>query len=226
MTGHRKPRPGQSLADRFPDIAAQWHPTRNGALTPAQIMPASNTKTWWRCRDGHEWEATVAGRTSSRGSGCPVHAGRQVVMGVNDLATRFPDIAAQWHPTRNEHTSDDVVAGSATRVWWRCDLGHEWVATINNRTSRGSGCPVCAGKRPFTEATTLAAQLPELAAQWHPHNNAHLTPDQVSVTTGQKVWWECPTGHVYRAGVAARVRGAGCPLCPATSKTSETEAPA
>ncbi len=149
MTGHRKPRPGQSLADKFPDIAKQWHPTRNADLTPAQIMPASNTKAWWRCRDGHEWEATVAGRTSSRGSGCPVHAGRQVVIGLNDLATRFPDIAAQWHPTRN----------------------------------------------------------------------GDLRADQVSVTTGQKVWWECPTGHVYQAGVAARVRGAGCPLCPATSET-------
>jgi len=220
MTGHRKPRPGQSLADRFPDIAKQWHPTRNGALTPAQIMPASNTKTWWRCEEGHEWEATVAGRTSRRGSGCPVHAGRQVVMGVNDLATRFPDIAAQWHPTRNgEHTSDDVVAGSATRVWWRCEQGHEWEVAVSSRTSRGSGCPVCAGKKPVTEDASLAAQLPELAAQWHLYNNGGLTPDQVSVTTGQKVWWECPTGHVYQAGVAARVRGAGCPLCPATPET-------
>jgi len=219
MTGPRKPKPGQSLADKFPDIAKQWHPTRNGALTPAQIMPASNAKTWWRCRDGHEWEATVAGRTSG-GSGCPVHAGRQVVMGVNDLATRFPDIAAQWHPTRNcHHTSDDIVAGSATRVWWRCEHGHEWEAAVNNRTSRGSGCPVCAGKKPLTEDTTLAAQLPELAAQWHPPNNGDLRPDQVGVTTGQKVWWECPTGHVYQAGVAARVRGIGCPLCPATSET-------
>jgi len=223
VTGHRKPRPGQSLADRFPDIAKQWHPTRNGVLTPAQLMPASNAKTWWRCRDGHEWEATVASRTS-RGSGCPVHAGRQVVMGVNDLATRFPDLAAQWHPTRNgEQTSDDVVAGSATRAWWRCGQGHEWETTVNNRTSRGSGCPVCAGKKPLTGDASLAAQLPELAAQWHPHNNGDLRADQVSTTTRQKVWWECPTGHVYQAGVSARVRGAGCPLCPATS---ETEAPA
>ena len=225
MTGHRKPRPGQSLADRFPDIAELWHPTRNGALTPSQVMPASNTKTWWRCRDGHEWVATVAGRTS-RGSGCPVHAGRQVVMGVNDLATRFPDIAAQWHPTRNEHTPDDIVAGSTTRVWWRCEQGHEWEVAVNNRTSRGSGCPVCAGKKPLTEDTTLTAQLPELAAQWHIHNNGDLRADQVSVTTGQKVWWCCPTGHVYQAGVAVRVRGVGCPLCPATSGASETEAPA
>ncbi len=223
MTGSRKPKPGQSLADRFPDIAKQWHPTRNGALTPSQIMPASNTKTWWRCRDGHEWEATVAGRTSSRGSGCPVHAGRQVVMGVNDLATRFPDIAAQWHSTRNEYAPDGIVAGSTTRVWWRCEQGHQWEVAVSSRTSRGSGCPVCAGKKPLTEDTTLAAQLPELAAQWHPHNNSDLRADQVSITTGQKVWWECPTGHVYQAGVAARVRGIGCPLCPATS---ETEAPA
>tara|TARA_B100001971_G_scaffold59222_1_gene54265 strand:+ start:906 stop:1187 length:282 start_codon:yes stop_codon:yes gene_type:complete len=58
-----------SLADRNPELAKEWHPTRNGDLTPDQVTPGSSRKVWWRCSLGHEWEARVGDRT--RGSGCP-----------------------------------------------------------------------------------------------------------------------------------------------------------
>jgi len=41
-------------------------------------------------------------------------------------------------------TPEGVVAGSNKKVWWLCDKGHEWCATIHNR-SAGSGCPHCSG---------------------------------------------------------------------------------
>ncbi len=143
MTTPRPPKPGQSLADKFPDIAAQWHPTMNGGLTPDQVSAGSHTKAWWRCEQGHEWKAEVNSRTS-QGSGCPVHAGQKLLAGYNDLATTFPAVAAQWHPTRNgDLIPDRVLAGTAKKAWWRCEDGHEWEATVAGRTSsRGSGCPV------------------------------------------------------------------------------------
>jgi len=49
----RPPKPGQSLVERFPTVAAQWHPTRNGNLRPDQVSAGSNTKAWWRCEEGH-----------------------------------------------------------------------------------------------------------------------------------------------------------------------------
>ncbi len=80
MAGHRKshqggfaaPRPGRSLAERFPDVAAEWHPKRNGALRPSDVSAMSSCKAWWKCRrnPSHEWFAVVANR--SRGSGCPL----------------------------------------------------------------------------------------------------------------------------------------------------------
>ncbi|MBQ03731.1 hypothetical protein CL673_03350 [Candidatus Bathyarchaeota archaeon] len=58
-----------SLADRNPELAKEWHPIKNGDLTPAQVTPGSGKKVWWRCSRGHEWEAMVKSRT--RGTGCP-----------------------------------------------------------------------------------------------------------------------------------------------------------
>jgi glutaredoxin len=60
-----------SLASCYPDLARQWHPTRNGQLTAAQVMAQSNRLVWWLCQKcNHTWQARVANRSINR-SGCP-----------------------------------------------------------------------------------------------------------------------------------------------------------
>lgn len=53
-----------------PDLAKEWHPTRNGHLGPQDVTPGSKQKVWWICVQGHEWEATI--RSRSRGETCPI----------------------------------------------------------------------------------------------------------------------------------------------------------
>lgn len=65
---------GNSLADRFPDLAKEWHPTLNGDLKPADVTPASNRRVWWVCKRGHTpWRTAVTHRTTQR-TGCPACA--------------------------------------------------------------------------------------------------------------------------------------------------------
>jgi hypothetical protein len=52
-----------------PEIANQWHPIKNGELTPDMVTPYSGKKVWWVCENGHEWQAVIANR--KRGRGCP-----------------------------------------------------------------------------------------------------------------------------------------------------------
>jgi hypothetical protein len=137
-----------SLASRHPEIAAEWHPTKNGNLTPADVTAGSNRKVWWRCPKGpdHEWPASIAKRTGS-GRGCPFCAGKRLSI-TNSLARLYPEIASQWHPTNNGNlTPDKVVAGIPKKAWWKCPEGpdHEWPATLANRTKGDTGCPCCAG---------------------------------------------------------------------------------
>lgn len=68
---------GQSLMEYYPELAKQWHPTKNGDLQPIDITKASNKKVWWICDKGHEWQATINNR-SMRGTGCPYCAGRKM----------------------------------------------------------------------------------------------------------------------------------------------------
>jgi hypothetical protein len=52
-----------SLAKADPEIAAQWHPNKNGSVTPDDVRPNSFKKRWWRCSKGHEFEAMPVYRT-------------------------------------------------------------------------------------------------------------------------------------------------------------------
>jgi hypothetical protein len=108
------------------------------------VTPGSNLHAWWKCPQGpdHEWRSRVGPR--KLGVGCPFCAGRRVST-TNSLAVVCPELAREWHPTKNgELTPHHVTHGSTRRVWWRCQFGHEWHATVNQRSCRGrSGCPHC-----------------------------------------------------------------------------------
>ena len=91
----------KSLAETHPEVAKQWHPTKNGDLIPNNVTPGSNKKVWWKCEKGddHEWEARVDER-AVRGDGCSVCAGKKVVKS-NSLASLRPDLVKVWHPVKN-----------------------------------------------------------------------------------------------------------------------------
>jgi hypothetical protein len=61
------------------------------------------------------------------------------------LEYRFPNIAQEWHPTKNESKPSNVSPGSINKVWWQCKLEHEWLSCPNARTNptTRSGCPHC-----------------------------------------------------------------------------------
>ena len=210
----QKPLEGNNnLSAKYPELAKEWHPTKNGNLTPDIVAPRSGKKVWWVCERGHEYSSKVWDRTN--GVGCPYCAGKKVLSGYNDLATTNPDIAKQWHPTRNgDLTPETVTRGSRKKVWWRCEHGHEWEAIIFNRTSRSPGCPICSGnevRSRFKES--LSVTHPELAKQWHPTLNENLTTDMVTAGSNRRVWWTCDEGHEWVAAILNRAHGSGCPFC-------------
>ena len=199
------------LSAKKPEVAAQWDYSRNGDLTPQMVTYGSNRQVWWRCNLGHSWKANVNSR--NRGAGCPICAGKQVLIGFNDLAAKNPKLAAQWDYDRNDGLTPQMVTSETHRqVCWRCALGHSWEAAVSDR-SRGNGCPICAGKQVLIGFNDLASQNPKLAAQWDYGRNGDLTPQMVTSGAHRQVCWRCALGHSWKANVNSRSRGAGCPVC-------------
>ncbi|OKH40360.1 hypothetical protein NIES2119_01675 [[Phormidium ambiguum] IAM M-71] len=213
-----------SLASLYPEIAKQWHPTKNGTITPDQVVVGSGKKAWWKCPNGidHEWEAVIGTRVN--GCGCPFCVGQKPSV-TNSLASLYPEIAKQWHLTKNSPlTPEQVTTGTRKKVWWKCakDINHDWQTSIVGRV-KGRGCPFCVNQKP-SETNSLASLYPEIAKEWHWEKNDSLTPDQVISGSNKKVWWKCLNSkdHEWQASVSNRTRGGTrCPFC-AGQKVSST----
>ncbi|MBR7152242.1 MAG: zinc-ribbon domain-containing protein [Candidatus Methanomethylophilaceae archaeon] len=198
----------KSLLSLEPKLATEWHPTKNGFLLPSNIPLHYNGKVWWLGKCGHEWQATVNSR--SAGNGCPICNAKQIKIGFNDLATTHPEIAKQWHPTKNGSlTPLDVSYGTDKKVYWICEKGHEWSALIYSRVK--SGCPVCNRKKLLIGFNDLETEYPEIAEEWHSGNS--ILPSQVISKTEKKYWWLGKCGHEWQASPGERIRGRGCPYC-------------
>ena len=186
------------LATTHPSVAAQAY-----GWDPKTVPRGSNDKKLWWCEKGHTFTATIYQR--ARGTGCAVCRGLQIHIGFNDLASTYPEIAAQafgWDPKT-------VTKASHSKKTWRCKSGHNYLATVAGRT-RGGGCPYCSGKAVLVGVNDLKTTHPEIAAQaigWD--------PTSVSAGSNKKREWLCEKqGHPpYVSHVYRRVSGDGCPVC-------------
>ena len=77
----------------YPLLVLEWHPTKNGNLTPDDYLHKSGKKVWWKCEYGHEWDARIYSRVN--GSGCP-YCGHQLASPDNNLTVYYPELISQW----------------------------------------------------------------------------------------------------------------------------------
>ena len=199
------------LSTLAPEIALQWHPSKNSDCTPKDVTINSHRKVWWLGPCGHEWRASIADRNSGRG--CPYCAGKKVLKGYNDLQTVNPTLAKEWNYEKNNGlTPEEVIPGSGQNVWWKCQRGHEWQATIGSRNA-GRGCPYCSGRYTIKGENDLQTVNPTLAKEWNIEKNTGLTPMDVMPNSDKRVWWKCQKGHEWQATINSRNSGIGCPYC-------------
>ncbi len=187
------------IATTHPELAKEAH-----GWDPKTEIAGSNKKFEWICSLGHVWTAVGYSRIS--GSGCPYCSNKVVLEGFNDLATRFPRIAFEavgWDPTL-------FVPGNASKMNWRCSLGHEWIARISERTGKDkTGCPYCSNKsllEGFNDLATLHPAIADEAFGWK--------PNEYQAGSNKTKEWRCSLGHIWKASIIQRARvGTGCPIC-------------
>lgn len=198
--------PDRLLAARFPEAAAEWHPTRNTTSTPGDVTFGSGLSVWWRCGFGHEWNVRVSDRTKGGNvSGCPVCD--DIKNGsVADNAT----MAAEWDHTLNLRLPPDQTGrrSSIPAAWVCSTCRHRWVQTPNAR-DRGAGCPACN----YTRNGSLAQKHPDLLDEWDWDRNV-LDPLKVAAGSDKTAAWICgECGCRWETAIKHRVKGSGCPEC-------------
>src|ERR1700733_508907 len=93
---------GRKLSEH--PVSSEFHPKRNGNLTPDDVPYSWKERVWWLCPKNpeHEWEATPNNRTKrTKPSGCrdcnSNHLRGRVPF-ERSLQSRFPEIAAELIP--------------------------------------------------------------------------------------------------------------------------------
>lgn len=143
------------------DIAEEWHPTKNNNKMPEDFLVGSYCKVWWRCKKGHEWQATIEARTRKiHSTGCAICSKKKLCRGENDLMTycnthfETKHLLNEWDYQQNIITPEQIVATSDKKVWWTCQNNHKWAASVGSRV-KGNRCPKCNSNTSFPEQAIL-----------------------------------------------------------------------
>jgi hypothetical protein len=203
-----------SLQVTHPEISAE----ANG-WDPSTVTAGSEKVVDWQCVNGHKWRSSIGQRTN-KGTGCRVCKASWPTIGINDLMTTDPEIAAQafgWDPR-------DFKRGSSKKMSWRCPAGHIFTASIKSRVNGRlrmnkmgikirykSKCPVCTNKKIIPGLNDLQTSNPEIAVEafgWDPSG--------VFAGSDKKKIFKCPEGHKYETKLQSRLQGHGCPTCSAS----------
>jgi hypothetical protein len=223
----RKPSKKNNLGVIYPDIAKEWHPSKNGKKTPFDYTPSSGVKAWWLCSNNpkHEWQTMIGKRTSTDKTNCPYCSGR-LYLREDSFGFSYPELAKEWHPTKNgKRTPYECSKADGYKAWWKCPKGidHIWSTSVGHRTKNKSGCPFCDGQK-IDKKNTLAFLKPKFLAEWHPKKNLPLTPNDIGKGDDKhKIWWLCknnPT-HEWQAITNNRNKGRGCPFCDLTPQSRQ-----
>ena len=190
-----------------------------------EVTAGSHKKFVFVCPDcGQKFEAiiqSVVNSIKNGKTGCPVCAGKKIVSGINDLASKCPEIAAMWS-NKNKKSASEVAAGSGEKAFFKCrDCGQEFEAVIqsvvNSIKNGKTGCPVCAGKKVVPGINDLASQCPKVAAMWSSKNE--LSASEVTVKSNQKAFFKCHNcGQEFEAKICHVTEcvgngNTGCPVC-------------
>jgi len=130
------------FATLYPDLLAEWDYNKN-TFAPTTIGGKSHANVNWLCsQHGHSYPALVKSRTM-REHGCSYCSNKRTRAGYNDLATTHPNLLEEWDYDKNSVLPTQITAGHATKVAWKCSLGHTWKVAPQARSYSNTRCPTC-----------------------------------------------------------------------------------
>jgi len=127
-----------NLAKLRPGLTSQWDADKNPGIAFATLDATHANPVWWRCPHGHGFQRPPVRMLAD--DACPTCA-----LAKSSLAAIAPNVAAEWHATKNAVKPEEIAADHVMNAWWTCPNGHEYQATIRARTQGDRRCPTCYG---------------------------------------------------------------------------------
>lgn len=178
-----------------------------------EVTAGSHRKLVFVCPDcKQEFKAeikNVVHSVSNGTTGCPICAGKKIIPGINDLATKRPEVAVMWS-SKNKISASEVAARSGKSAFFKCcDCGQEFKADINNIVrfviNGSTGCPVCRGLKVVPGINDLATKCPKAAAMWS--NKNERSAMEVTAGSQRDALFVCPDcKKEFKAAISSVVK--------------------
>lgn len=150
------------------------------------------TKMLWKCKDGHEWKATL-NNIKNCNQWCPYCSGN-----VKLSLETAQEVAKE----KNGKCLSAEYINNGTDLLWECSFGHKWFAPLDRIKNAGRWCPYCSKKAKLNI---------EVARQMAIEKGGKCLSKEYT-DNKTKMLWECLYGHKWKAPLSA-IRNHWCPEC-------------
>ncbi len=199
------------------ELLKEWDYSKN-TLDPVKLTAGSQRYAYWKCSTcDNQWRCKIHNRT--KGGGCPHCGGGTNSLhsdGRNSLATKRPDVAAEWDYSKNgDLTPETITFQSFKDIWFICKTcSHEWLTKPCVRTAptHQQNCPYCAGVSIHTDGRNSVFNNPKLIKKWDWNKN-DADPNTIAHSSHKKYWWICRCGESLESTANTQCVTDGCSKC-------------
>ena len=78
------------LSEKYPKLVKEWHPTKNGDLTPSDVTHGSNKKVWWVCNKNHDYEQKIVNKQKMQFPSIPAGEYADTTIAIRDRQDTTP----------------------------------------------------------------------------------------------------------------------------------------
>lgn len=207
----------KSIGELFPALIERWDYEKNGNITPYMVHSQSGKIFWWKCKNGHSYQASPNATCLGKGL-CDVCLNRKIVSGVNDISTIHPEIVSYWDIDKNKVPITEAGISYHKEYWWKCENGHSWYGASSAMRNNKIPCPYCGNRVVLKGFNDFETCEPELMLEWDFDKNTDIDPSTILAGKQVRVWWKCKKcGFEWQALTQNRRAGerknTGCPQC-------------
>ena len=136
----------------YPELAEEYDYEKNSIKFEDLNLGERKHSFFWKCsKCGYQWKASIESRIRSKY--CPKCASSvgaktrslNLIKKEGSLATNYPELAKEWHPTKNgDLKPEEMTCKNKKIVWWKCSIcGNEWENSVALRTQGFGRCKKC-----------------------------------------------------------------------------------
>lgn len=170
------------------ELSQEYNISKNNTTPNNVLITNNNSKTWWKCKEGHEFQRSVWYRVNTTRE-CPICTRRTVIKGINDFQTKYSRIVDIWDFDRNDRNPDEISDISHEKYSFKCEFGHRYERNLNTVIYNDFECPVCNGKIVQVGVNSLLDTHKELSLELSP-NEKHK-PSEVHKSYAYNALWRC-----------------------------------